>query len=92
MLRQVRACPGASTNKWEQGELPGARIKIDLDRRLGRIDRNIYGNFAEHLGCCIYGRIYEQDSRLSDERGFRLYNVIIGDNWQATWQAKRRHP
>jgi len=48
-----------------------ARIKIDLDRRLGRIDRNVYGNFAEHLGRCIYGGIYEEDSPLSDERGFR---------------------
>jgi alpha-N-arabinofuranosidase len=48
-----------------------ARIKIDLDRRLGRIDRNIYGNFAEHLGRCIYGGIYEEGSPLSDERGFR---------------------
>ena len=48
-----------------------ARIKIDLDRRLGRMDRNIYGNFAEHLGRCIYGGIYEEGSPLSDERGFR---------------------
>ena len=48
-----------------------ARIKIDLDRRLGRIDRNIYGSFVEHLGRCIYGGIYEEGSHLSNERGFR---------------------
>jgi hypothetical protein len=37
-----------------------ARIKIDFDRQIGKIDRNIYGNFIEHLGRCIYGGIYEE--------------------------------
>jgi alpha-N-arabinofuranosidase len=46
-------------------------VKIDLDRRLGTIDRNIYGMFIEHLGRCIYGGIYEPGSPLSEERGFR---------------------
>jgi alpha-L-arabinofuranosidase len=48
-----------------------ARVKVDLDRRIGAIDPMIYGNFAEHLGRCIYGGIYEPGSPLSDERGFR---------------------
>jgi len=48
-----------------------ARIKIDMDRRLGRIDPFVYGYFIEHLGRCIYGGIYEEGSPLSDERGFR---------------------
>jgi alpha-N-arabinofuranosidase len=48
-----------------------ARIKIDFDRRLGQVDRNIYGGFVEHLGRCIYGGIFEEGSPLSDERGFR---------------------
>lgn len=46
-------------------------IKIDLDRRLGSIDRAIFGGFAEHLGRCIYGGIYEPDSPYADESGFR---------------------
>lgn len=50
---------------------PSALIKIDFDRRIGRIDRNIYGNFIEHLGRCIYGGIYEEGSPLSDKDGFR---------------------
>lgn len=49
----------------------GARIKIDLERRVGKIDRNIYGNFIEHLGRCIYGGIYDEGSPLSDSDGFR---------------------
>src|SRR5581483_10025754 len=48
-----------------------ATLKIDPTRRLGRIDRRIYGSFIEHLGRCIYGGIYEAGSPLSDEHGFR---------------------
>lgn len=48
-----------------------ARIKIDLDRTIGEVDKKIYGNFVEHLGRCVYGGIYDPDSELSDERGFR---------------------
>jgi alpha-L-arabinofuranosidase len=48
-----------------------ARIKIDLDRRIGRVDRRIFGNFIEHLGRCIYGGVFDEGSPLSDERGFR---------------------
>ncbi|MBO0796879.1 MAG: hypothetical protein J2P36_38860, partial [Ktedonobacteraceae bacterium] len=48
-----------------------ARIKIDLDRKIGHVDRRIYGGFIEHLGRCIYGGIYEENSPLSDENNFR---------------------
>ncbi|MBP7506218.1 MAG: alpha-N-arabinofuranosidase [Prolixibacteraceae bacterium] len=48
-----------------------ARIKIDLDRKIGEVNKNIYGNFVEHLGRCVYGGIYDEGSPLSDERGFR---------------------
>lgn len=48
-----------------------ARIKIDIDRKIGTIDPNIYGGFVEHLGRCVYGGMYEENSPLSDERGFR---------------------
>jgi alpha-N-arabinofuranosidase len=48
-----------------------ARIKIDLDRTLGQIDRRLYGQFIEHLGRCIYGGIYEPGSPLADADGFR---------------------
>ncbi len=48
-----------------------ARIKIDLDRIIGQVDKNIYGNFVEHLGRCVYGGIYDPTNKLSDKRGFR---------------------
>ena len=36
-----------------------------------RINKNIYGHFAEHLGRCIYGGIFEEDSPLSNGEGYR---------------------
>lgn len=48
-----------------------ARIKFDTDRRIGEIDKNLYGNFVEHLGRCVYGGIYDPGSPLADADGFR---------------------
>lgn len=48
-----------------------ARIKIDTDRTIGEINKNIYGNFVEHLGRCVYGGIYDPGNPLSDDQGFR---------------------
>lgn len=46
-------------------------IQIDLNRTLGQVNRDIFGGFAEHLGRCIYGGIYEPGSPLADAQGFR---------------------
>jgi alpha-N-arabinofuranosidase len=48
-----------------------ALVKLDLDRRIGQIDRNIYGSFIEELGRCIYGGVYDPGSPLSDGDGYR---------------------
>ncbi len=48
-----------------------ALIKIDTDRQAGQVDPHIFGNFAEHLGRCIYGGIFDEGSPLSDSDGFR---------------------
>lgn len=48
-----------------------ARIRVDMDRTLGRVDERNFGGFIEHLGRCIYGGIYEEGAPLSDVRGFR---------------------
>ncbi len=46
-------------------------ITVQLERTLSPIDRNIFGGFAEHLGRCIYGGIYEPGSPLADKNGLR---------------------
>jgi alpha-N-arabinofuranosidase len=48
------------------------RIVIDPGRVSGAIDPNIFGGFAEHLGRCIYGGIFEPGSPLADEEGLRI--------------------
>src|SRR5438046_6775801 len=47
------------------------RISIDLRRRLGTVDRRIFGQFIEHIGRCIYGGVYDEGSPLADARGSR---------------------
>jgi len=47
------------------------KIKIDREKQIGEINLNVYGHFIEHLRRCIYGGIYEENSPLSDKRGFR---------------------
>ncbi|MBI1983065.1 MAG: alpha-N-arabinofuranosidase [Acidobacteria bacterium] len=48
-----------------------ARLLVDPDRRLGTIDPNLYGNFIEHLGRCIYGGVFDEGSPLADGDGLR---------------------
>jgi alpha-N-arabinofuranosidase len=52
-------------------QAPQARIKIDVDRTIGEVHPHIFGNFAEHLGRCIYGGIFEEGSPLADQDGYR---------------------
>ncbi len=36
-----------------------AKLSIHTDEKKSKINRNIYGNFSEHLGRCIYNGIYD---------------------------------
>lgn len=48
------------------------RLVIHADQGKVRIDRNIYGHFAEHLGRCIYEGIWVgEDSPIPNTRGIR---------------------
>jgi len=47
------------------------RVSIDPLRTIANIDPNVFGGFAEHLGRCIYGGIYEPGSPLADADGIR---------------------
>jgi alpha-N-arabinofuranosidase len=48
-----------------------ARIEIDPRRIVGPVSPLLFGGFAEHIGRCIYGGIYDPASPHADERGFR---------------------
>ncbi len=47
------------------------RIYINPERTLGDIDRKLFGGFAEHMGRCIYGGIYEPGSPHARPDGLR---------------------
>jgi alpha-N-arabinofuranosidase len=73
-LAAWRAFPGVTSQTLfaqSSAEPVKAILKIDPERRLGTIDPNLYGNFVEHLGRCIYGGIYDEGSKLSDADGIR---------------------
>lgn len=46
-------------------------IHIDPARRVDAIHPHVFGGFAEHLGRCINGGIYDPDHPLADARGLR---------------------
>ncbi|MDR0713513.1 MAG: hypothetical protein LBF89_04540 [Bacteroidales bacterium] len=56
------------------GQSEKARIKIDIERQIDRIDRMIYGNFVECPGRCIYRGLYESGSSLYDGDGFPAHS------------------
>ena len=48
------------------------QIRVWADNEISKINSNIYGSFAEHLGRCIYGGIWVgPDSRIPNEAGLR---------------------
>lgn len=48
-----------------------AKMSVDKDFILGKVDPRIYGSFIEHLGRAVYGGIYEPGHPTADEAGFR---------------------
>src|SRR5437870_4739150 len=58
------------------GVARGEDVKVDLavhvDQAKGGISPEIYGQFAEHLGHCIYGGVWVgEDSKIPNVRGIR---------------------
>ncbi|RKP53005.1 alpha-N-arabinofuranosidase [Cohnella endophytica] len=50
-----------------------AQLIVNADVTKGKIDRNIYGHFAEHLGRCVYEGIWVgEDSPIPNIEGMRL--------------------
>ncbi len=48
------------------------KLSLHLDKASSRINPNIYGHFAEHLGRCIYGGLWVgEDSPIANTHGIR---------------------
>ena len=49
-----------------------AKLIINENKKLGKINAEIYGHFAEHLGRCIYEGLYVgKDSEIPNVNGMR---------------------
>lgn len=48
-----------------------ARITLDPEFQISRVDKRIYGSFIEHLGRAVYGGIFQPGHPSADEEGFR---------------------
>ena len=51
--------------------MKSAKIILDRDFTIGKVDKRLYGSFIEHLGRAVYGGIYEPGHPEADEDGFR---------------------
>ena len=49
-----------------------AKLYVNAKNKLGKINKEIYGHFSEHLGRCIYEGIYVgEDSSIPNVNGMR---------------------
>ena len=48
-----------------------AKMIIDKEFQISKVDERIYGSFIEHLGRAVYDGLYQPGNPLSDEDGFR---------------------
>lgn len=48
-----------------------AKMILDKNFQIAKVDDRIYGSFIEHLGRAVYGGIYEPGHPEADEQGFR---------------------
>ena len=58
-----------------------AAVAVDAGTILHHINPNIYGTFIEHVGRCLYGGVYQENSPLSDEQGFRKDVMNAASDW-----------
>ena len=54
-----------------------AKVIIDKDFLVSRIDRRIYGSFIEHLGRAVYEGIYQPGHATADAQGFRQDTLAV---------------
>ena len=48
-----------------------AKMTVDKDFIIGKVDDRLYGSFIEHLGRAVYGGIYEPGHPDANEQGIR---------------------
>lgn len=46
-------------------------VSIDKLQQIGKVEKNVFGSFVEHLGRCVYNGIYQPEHPTADKNGFR---------------------
>ena len=57
-------------------------MEINAQKKVSRINKEIYGHFSEHLGRCIYNGIFVgTDSKIPNNKGMRKDAVEALRKW-----------
>lgn len=75
--------PGA-TSKVGMDTMKKTRILLDPAFTIASVDPRIFGGFLEHLGRAVYGGVYDPESDLADEYGFRKDVLVALRNLRLT--------
>ena len=58
-----------------------AHIVVNTKKSKGKINKNIYGQFAEHLGRCIYEGVFvKEEDGIPNVNGMRKDVVVCREN------------
>ena len=48
-----------------------AKMILNKEFNIGKVDDRLFGSFVEHLGRAVYDGLYQPENPLSDNDGFR---------------------
>lgn len=61
-----------------------ARLKLDKDYTIAKVDKRIFSTFIEPIGDIVYGSIYDPKHPTADEQGFRKDVIEIMKDLKST--------
>ena len=65
------AQPSLNERKEQNIYMEITRIFLDREFQIGPVDPRLFGGFLEHIGRAVYEGVYDPQSKLADENGFR---------------------
>jgi alpha-L-arabinofuranosidase len=63
------------------------RIFLDREYQVGMVDPRLFGGFLEHIGRAVYEGVYDPQSKMADENGFR--KDVLGSLKKLVFTAMR---
>jgi len=84
LLAPSLLCAAAPPGPTKAGSARDAVIKIDVLRKIGDVDPNIYGVFMEPIRTTMDGLLYDPDHPLANKDGFRTDYIEAAHELQLT--------